>query len=159
MTWHRTLKTPLGLMGASASERGITCLRFLDAPPADLPGGEGDTHLDRLEQQLAAYFEGGLRCFDVALAVAGSPFQQRVWALLQSIPFGEVRRYGELARALEQPGAARAVGLANRQNPIAIVVPCHRVIGANGSLTGYAGGLDRKRRLLALEGFGSGQLF
>lgn len=105
--------------------------------------------------QLQAYFAGELRDFELPLAAAGTPFQQRVWRALCDIPYGETISYGELARRIGQPKAARAVGLANGQNPIAIVVPCHRVIGADGSLTGYGGGLARKRWLLAHESKGS----
>ena len=102
--------------------------------------------------QLAAYFAGQLREFDLPLAPCGTPFQRRVWAALRDIPYGETRSYGEIARAVGCPGGARAVGLANNRNPIAIVIPCHRVIGADGSLVGYGGGLDVKRALLRLEG-------
>jgi methylated-DNA-[protein]-cysteine S-methyltransferase len=101
--------------------------------------------------QLAEYFEGWRSSFDMPLAMTGSAFERRVWSALQEIPYGESTSYGELARRIGEPGAARAVGLANARNPIAVIVPCHRVIGANGSLTGYAGGLARKRFLLDLE--------
>ena len=109
----------------------------------------------RPRAQLQAYFAGELREFDLPLAAAGTAFQQRVWRALCDIPYGETISYGELARRIGQPTASRAVGLANGQNPISIVVPCHRVIGANGSLTGYGGGLERKRWLLAHESKGS----
>jgi methylated-DNA-[protein]-cysteine S-methyltransferase len=102
--------------------------------------------------QLAAYFAGRLTAFDLPLAPAGTAFQQRVWSALRAVPYGSVVTYGQLADRLGNPTAARAVGLANARNPISIVVPCHRVIGANGKLVGYGGGLDRKRQLLALEG-------
>jgi methylated-DNA-[protein]-cysteine S-methyltransferase len=105
--------------------------------------------------QLRAYFAGERRDFELPLAPEGTPFQQRVWKELRRIPYGETISYGELAKRIGQPGAARAVGLANGQNPLSIVVPCHRVIGADGSLTGYGGGLPRKRWLLAHEGSGS----
>jgi methylated-DNA-[protein]-cysteine S-methyltransferase len=111
--------------------------------------------LKRPRALLQAYFAGELRAFDLPLAAEGTPFQQRVWRALCDIPYGETISYGELARRIGQPKAARAVGLANGQNPISIVVPCHRVIGANGSLTGYGGGLERKRWLLAHESKGS----
>ena len=106
-------------------------------------------------EQLQAYLDGELRDFELPLAAEGTPFQQRVWRALCDIPYGETISYGELARRIGQPTASRAVGLANGQNPISIVVPCHRVIGANGSLTGYGGGLERKRWLLAHESKGS----
>jgi methylated-DNA-[protein]-cysteine S-methyltransferase len=101
--------------------------------------------------QLTAYFEGELTRFDLTLLTEGSPFQHRVWNALCEIPYGETRSYGEIARQVGSPGAARAVGLANGLNPVAIIVPCHRVIGADGSLTGYGGGLERKVTLLQLE--------
>ncbi|WP_143831821.1 methylated-DNA--[protein]-cysteine S-methyltransferase [Nocardiopsis sp. CNR-923] len=101
--------------------------------------------------QLRAYFAGELREFDLPLAPAGTDWQLRVWAALTTIPYGETASYGQLARELGRPTASRAVGMANGRNPISIIVPCHRVIGADGSLTGYAGGLERKRFLLALE--------
>ena len=102
--------------------------------------------------QLEDYFAGRRRTFDLPLAPVGTPFQRRVWEALREIPYGETVSYGVLAARLGQPGAGRAVGLANGQNPISIVIPCHRVIGAGGALTGYGGGLERKRWLLALEG-------
>lgn len=102
-------------------------------------------------RQLDAYFAGGLRGFDLPLAPAGTDWQLRVWAALTGIPFGETTSYGQLAEELGRPTASRAVGTANGRNPISIIVPCHRVIGANGSLTGYAGGLSRKEFLLSLE--------
>jgi methylated-DNA-[protein]-cysteine S-methyltransferase len=108
-------------------------------------------HLDALASELDEYFDGRRTDFDVALALDGTPFQQDVWDALRAIPYGQTVSYGELAERIGRPGAQRAVGLANGQNPVAIVVPCHRVIGADGSLTGYGGGLDRKRFLLGLE--------
>lgn len=102
-------------------------------------------------EQLDAYFAGTLTEFDVDLDVAGTPFQRRVWTALQTIPYGETRSYGQIADQIGSPGASRAVGLANGRNPVSIIVPCHRVIGSNGGLTGYGGGLDRKKTLLALE--------
>jgi methylated-DNA-[protein]-cysteine S-methyltransferase len=103
-------------------------------------------------RQLAEYFLGSRRDFDVPLSFEGTEFQQRVWRMLTTIHYGETCSYGDLARRLDNPGASRAVGLANGRNPISIIVPCHRVIGADGSLTGYGGGLERKRWLLAHEG-------
>ena len=106
----------------------------------------------RAQAQLSAYFAGELREFDLPLAPAGTAFQLKVWSALTTIPFGHTMSYGALAtRFLGQPTASRAVGLANGRNPISIIIPCHRVIGADGTLTGYAGGLPRKQRLLALE--------
>ena len=106
---------------------------------------------DDTVEQLIAYFAGELTDFDIEFELRGTEFQRRVWKALLTIPYGETRSYGEIADQIGAPGSARAVGWANGHNPIAIVVPCHRVIGANGSLTGYGGGLDRKRTLLGLE--------
>lgn len=103
------------------------------------------------KRQLAAYFAGQLTAFDLPLAPAGTAFQQRVWDELRRVPHGQTVSYGELARRIGQPGASRAVGLANGRNPLSIIVPCHRVVGANGKLIGYAGGMPRKEALLALE--------
>lgn len=110
-----------------------------------------DTAFASVVDQLRRYFDGTLTVFDVDLDVAGTDFQRRVWAALRDIPFGETCSYGELARRIGSPGASRAVGLANGRNPVSIIVPCHRVIGADGSLTGYGGGTDRKQFLLDLE--------
>ena len=106
----------------------------------------------RLQEQLEAYAAGHRRAFDIPFRLHGSPFSQRVWSALQRIPFGETRSYGELAAELGDPNLSRAVGRANGANPVSILVPCHRVIGANGTLTGYAGGVAMKERLLRLEG-------
>lgn len=104
-----------------------------------------------MTEQLDAYFAGELKEFTVELRLAGTPFQRSVWDRLRQIPYGETRSYGELAEALGNLGASRAVGLANGKNPVGIIVPCHRVVGASGGLTGYGGGLDRKQRLLDFE--------
>jgi methylated-DNA-[protein]-cysteine S-methyltransferase len=101
--------------------------------------------------QLEQYFDGERRGFELELGMAGTPFELRVWQALREIPYGETTSYGELAREIGEPGAARAVGVANARNPVAVIVPCHRVIGANGDLTGFGGGLERKRFLLDLE--------
>lgn len=143
----RTIETPIGPLTLQADEAAVTAIRFG-------AGGAQDTSplLDAAEAQLREYFAGALRTFDLPLAPHGTAFQQRVWAALRAIPYGETRTYGELAAAIGSPNASRAVGMANHRNPISIVIPCHRVIGANGTLTGYAGGLEVKRKLLALEG-------
>jgi methylated-DNA-[protein]-cysteine S-methyltransferase len=109
-----------------------------------------DAFADVLDQ-LATYFDGSRMTFEVDLALSGTPFQLMVWKALTEIPYGETTSYGELARRLGNPAAVRAVGLANGRNPVSVIVPCHRVIGANGSLTGYGGGLENKRLLLDLE--------
>jgi len=114
------------------------------------PGRLGEL-FEAAAEQLDAYFAGTLTSFTLPLAPHGSLFQQRVWAALQEIPYGQTQSYGELALRIGSPGAARAVGLANGRNPIGIVIPCHRVVGSDGRLTGYGGGLDRKKQLLDLE--------
>ncbi|MCX5394135.1 methylated-DNA--[protein]-cysteine S-methyltransferase [Streptomyces sp. NPDC006482] len=120
-------------------------------PPEETFGEPDPRPFGETVRQLDAYFAGDLTEFDLPLHLVGTPFQLRVWEELCRIPYGETRTYGELAEALGNPSASRAVGLANGKNPVGIVVPCHRVIGAGGSLTGYGGGLDRKQRLLAFE--------
>ena len=102
-------------------------------------------------EQLAEYFEGKRTQFEIPLDVDGTEFQKAVWKELQRIPYGETRSYGEIAKAIGRPGAARAVGMANHDNPLAVVIPCHRVVGSDGSLTGYAGGLHLKAQLLSIE--------
>lgn len=143
----RAIKTPIGPLTLEADENAVTAIRFG-------AGGAQDASplLDAAEAQLREYFAGARRTFDLPLAPHGTAFQQRVWTALRAIPYGETRTYGELAAAIDSPNASRAVGMANHRNPIPIIIPCHRVIGANGTLTGYAGGLEIKRRLLALEG-------
>lgn len=123
-----------------------------DVDRTDAPLKAPDTPLlQECVRQLRAYFDGSLTVFDLPLNPQGTPFRRRVWAALQAIPYGETRSYGQLAKALSCPGAARAVGGANHHNPIAIIIPCHRVIGADGSLTGYGGGLAMKDWLLRHE--------
>lgn len=133
------LDTSGGAIGADDRRR----MHDLQAPPAGV--------LRLVIRQLEEYFDGTRRVFDVPLAARGTEFQQRVWRALAGIPYGATVSYGALARRLENPGAARAVGRANNRNPIAIIVPCHRVIGADGSLIGYGGGIERKRWLLSHE--------
>ncbi|SEC08834.1 methylated-DNA--[protein]-cysteine S-methyltransferase [Streptomyces sp. TLI_105] len=120
-------------------------------PPEETFGEPDPRPFGEAIRQLDAYFAGELTAFDLPLNLIGTPFQLRVWEQLLRIPYGETRTYGELAEELGSPGASRAVGLANGKNPVSIIVPCHRVIGAGGGLTGYGGGLDRKQRLLAFE--------
>ncbi len=146
-------ETPVGRLRLAADEEG---LREISFPNRDLvPSGPGWTE-DRVFfrdpiAQLEEYFAGRRRTFDLDLAPAGTPFQLDVWSQLRGIPYGETVSYGEIAQRLGRLAASRAVGAANGQNPLPIVVPCHRVIGSNGSLTGFGGGLDAKRRLLAFE--------
>lgn len=141
------IETPIGPLSLQTDESAVSAMRFG-------AGGAQDASplLDAAEAQLREYFAGARRTFDLPLAPHGTAFQQRVWTALRAIPYGETRTYGELAAAIDSPNASRAVGMANHRNPIPIVIPCHRVIGANGTLTGYAGGLEVKRKLLALEG-------
>ncbi|MFD7573058.1 methylated-DNA--[protein]-cysteine S-methyltransferase [Streptomyces sp. NPDC059810] len=120
-------------------------------PPEETFGEPDPRPFGEAIRQLDAYFAGELTQFELPLNLIGTPFQLRVWEGLLRIPYGETRTYGELAEELGNPGASRAVGLANGKNPVSIIVPCHRVVGASGSLTGYGGGLDRKQRLLAFE--------
>ncbi len=133
------------------AERALARLRASAAEVRHAPG-----EFAALESQLVAYFAGELRDFELPLAPVGSPFEQRVWRELQTIPYGTTTSYGAIARRLGVPNAARAVGTANGRNPIPIIIPCHRVIGSTGGLTGYGGGLARKRLLLDLEARHSG---
>lgn len=134
-----------------------TGLKEISYTPVDLGADWQETaDLDAV-RQLQEYFAGDRTEFDLTLDPSGTPFQKSVWGALLDIPFGQTRSYAELARAIGRPTASRAVGAANGRNPISIVVPCHRVIGADGSLTGYAGGLQRKQTLLTLEGRSSRQ--
>jgi methylated-DNA-[protein]-cysteine S-methyltransferase len=149
-----TIDSPLGRLLAVSDGHSLTHLDMQDArrPRAiSATWRAGDEPFAELRAQLEQYFAGTRREFDLALAPAGNPFELRVWAALTQIPYGETTSYGEIARRIGAPSAARAVGLANGRNPIAVIIPCHRVIGADGSLTGYGGGLERKRLLLDLE--------
>lgn len=152
---YRTIDSPVGPL--TLAGRGSTLMHLRMTNQSHDPDRSGwtpagpDAFADVVEQ-LNAYFAGALTDFGVDLELAGTEFQQRVWAALRTIPYGETRSYGEIAEQIGSPGAARAVGLANGRNPIAIIVPCHRVIGAAGSMTGYGGGIDRKKMLLTLEG-------
>lgn len=153
----RTLiDTPVGPVLLTGDETGLTEIRFLgsEEPPAAAGGsnGAGAAVVAEAARQLRAYFAGERRTFDLPLAPAGTPFQLAVWRALADIPYGRTESYGELARRIGRPNAVRAVGAANGANPLPIVVPCHRVIGADGSLTGYGGGLPIKQALLELEG-------
>ncbi|MBC7768746.1 MAG: methylated-DNA--[protein]-cysteine S-methyltransferase [Phycisphaerales bacterium] len=145
-------QSPVGPLTLISNGAALTDLQFENPrhPYTPAPAGS-DGILDQARRQLDAYFAGALRTFDLPLAPQGTPFQQRVWAALLTIPYGVTRSYGQQAAAIGSPQASRAVGLANGRNPISIIVPCHRVIGSNGSLTGYGGGMDRKKLLLDLE--------
>lgn len=157
------IPTPLGPMLAGATDEGVCLLEFVDRRmietqlarlrrylDAELLSG-GNRHFETLERQLAEYFDGRRKEFDVPLVVPGTPFQKKVWDALMQIPYGETRSYAEQAKAIGNPKAVRAVAKANGDNRVGIIIPCHRVIGSNGELTGYGGGLWRKRHLLDLE--------
>ena len=150
----RTVDSPVGPLTLAGRDGRLRHLRMVDQTyEPDHDGWEVDDRaFDDAAAQLDAYFAGDLLHFDLELDLIGTEFQRRVWAALLTIPYGETRSYGEIARQIgSPPGASRAVGLANGHNPIGIIVPCHRVIGANGSLTGYGGGIARKRQLLDME--------
>jgi methylated-DNA-[protein]-cysteine S-methyltransferase len=153
MIHYRTIDSPIGPLTLAGHGSALTNLRMVDQTYEPSRAGWSADHgvfADAVDQ-LNAYFADELIDFDVELDLRGTEFQQRVWKALLTIPYGETRSYGEIAEQIGAPGAARAVGLANGHNPVAIIVPCHRVIGASGSLTGYGGGLDRKQTLLELE--------
>ncbi|GJD57300.1 methylated-DNA--[protein]-cysteine S-methyltransferase [Methylobacterium dankookense] len=156
-----TVASPVGALTVIASDRGLSAILWENDDPARVRLGplvEDPSHpvLLETERQLAAYFAGTLKAFAVPLDFQGTAFQKSVWAALLTIPFGETRSYGDIARQIGRPGASRAVGAANGKNPISIIAPCHRVIGSAGALTGFAGGLDIKRHLLGLERAGAG---
>ena len=151
---YRTVESPIGPLTLAGEGSTLMHLRMTEQAHepdrSDWTPAGPDAFADVVEQ-LNAYFAGTLTEFDVDLQLRGTDFQRKVWAALRTIPYGETRSYGQIAEQIGSPGASRAVGLANGRNPISIIVPCHRVIGAGGSLTGYAGGVDRKRLLVALE--------
>ncbi len=153
-TRYRMTESPVGFITIAGDADAVTGLRMEDQahPPAGSDEWiRDDAAFADVVDQLEAYFAGELTEFDVTLRLEGTEFQRRVWAGLLEIPYGETISYGELAQRIGQPTASRAVGLANGRNPVGIIVPCHRVIGSTGALTGYGGGLDRKRHLLDLE--------
>ena len=153
-TRYRIVDSPIGPLTLRGEDEVLTALSMRDQRHA--PVLKADAKQDKgafpdVVEQLAAYFAGDLTRFDVNLRLEGSGFQRRVWSALQEIPYGATMSYGEVAKKIGEPAAFRAVGLANGRNPVAIIVPCHRVIGSSGALVGYGGGLDRKRVLLDLE--------
>jgi methylated-DNA-[protein]-cysteine S-methyltransferase len=152
-TWT-IVSSPVGDLLLTGDGYSLDTLHLSDSsgPTLALNGHERDDDAFALVRtQLAEYFAGDRTTFELSLSPRGTPFQLRVWEALGKIPYAATATYGEVAAAIDSPSASRAVGLANGRNPIAIVIPCHRVIGADGSLVGYGGGLDRKRRLLELE--------
>ena len=152
--WHSYAKTPIGMLLLVAAEEGLVGISFeRGGEPADAPDDSqrDDGRLRPVAAQLREYFDGKRRAFDVPLAPRGTPFQLAVWTQLRAIRYGDTRSYLDIAKALGKPAAVRAVGAANGANPIPILIPCHRVIGSNGALTGFGGGLDVKRWLLDHE--------
>ncbi|WP_030313229.1 methylated-DNA--[protein]-cysteine S-methyltransferase [Streptomyces sp. NRRL B-3229] len=154
MKQHTVIDSPYGPLTLVADD-GVLCGLYMTdqrhRPPEESFGEPDASPFREAEEQLHAYFAGELKEFTLELRLNGTAFQDAVWQELRRIPHGETRSYGQLADALGNPGASRAVGLANGKNPIGIIVPCHRVVGADGGLTGYGGGLERKRRLLDFE--------
>jgi methylated-DNA-[protein]-cysteine S-methyltransferase len=154
MNLYSTFDSPIGELLAVGDGDSLSRLQMQGGRrgvPIDPSWKRDDGALAAVRAQLGEYFAGARTTFDLPLAMAGNEFELSVWAALLEIPYGETASYGEIARAIGHPSAPRAVGLANGRNPIAVIVPCHRVIGADGSLTGYGGGLERKRLLLDLE--------
>lgn len=154
-----TLPSPLGTFCIEGCTAGLTRCGWVETGSLETGNAGMNVHpnehlltlIEQSQQQFRAYFLGQLQQFDLPLAPRGTAFQQTVWQHLRDVPYGRTKSYGDIAKALGKPSAARAVGAAIGRNPVAIVVPCHRIIGANGALTGFASGLDRKRWLLALE--------
>ena len=160
--FYSDVASPVGPLRIVASDAGLVAILWEDDDPARVRLGElhaNPAHpvLRAVEAQLSEYFAGTRRSFDVALDLQGTAFQKKVWTALLTIPFGETRSYAAIARQIGQPGASRAVGAAIGRNPVSVIVACHRAVGSDGSLTGFAGGLDNKRFLLGLEG-GQGRL-
>jgi len=154
---HRIVKTPIGRLKVIADDQGVVAILWKNDSERRVrlaPSRPHSKHavLDKAEKQLHEYFNGKRKKFTVPLSLQhGTAFQRKVWTALRDIPFGETRSYSELAKAIGSPKAVRAVGAANGKNPLSIIVPCHRVIGSNGKLTGFAGGIPAKETLLNLE--------
>ena len=154
---YKTIASPVGKLKLVASDNGLAAILWQDDDPRRVRLGElveDPQHpiLLQAQRQLREYFAGYRTAFTIQLDMAGTEFQKKVWQALLAIPFGETRSYADIARQLGNPRATRAVGAANGRNPVSIITPCHRAIGSDGSLTGFAGGLDAKRYLLRLEG-------
>lgn len=155
--YSKHVQSPVGTLKLVATDRGLAAILWQNDNPKRVSIGASEERLDhpvltKAERELDDYFAGRRTSFDVDLDFNGTSFQKKVWAALLEIPFGSTRTYAEIATQLGKPSASRAVGSANARNPISIIAPCHRVVGSNGDLTGYAGGLDAKRYLLKLEG-------
>jgi methylated-DNA-[protein]-cysteine S-methyltransferase len=161
MRVHTVVDSPVGPLTLVADDGQLAGL-YMEVhrhrPPFETFGEEDPTPFGVIIQQLKEYFAGERTDFDLPLAAGGTEFQRTVWAALREIPYGETMSYGELAARIGKPSASRAVGLANGKNPISIIVPCHRVVGSTGDLTGYGGGIERKRYLLDFERGGSANL-
>ena len=157
MRTHTIVDSPLGPLTLVATD-GVLSALYMDAqrylPDEATFGERRDTGFEEATRQLAEYFAGRRTRFSVKLAPQGTPFQRKVWKAIRAVGFGRTIAYAELARRAGRPGSARAAGAATGRNPIGVIVPCHRIVGSNGSLTGYAGGLAKKRKLLALEARG-----
>jgi methylated-DNA-[protein]-cysteine S-methyltransferase len=154
LTSYTIMKSPIGPLMLAGDERGLRLVHFMTGRRPKSPQRdwtEDKTPFKEVVRQLEAYFDGKLKDFDLPLILDGTSFQLLVWNNLRKIPYGETVSYGQLAKRIGSPDAARAVGLANGSNPIPIIIPCHRVIGSNGDLTGFGGGLPLKKKLLALE--------
>jgi methylated-DNA-[protein]-cysteine S-methyltransferase len=154
---YKVMKSPVGALKLVASDKGLAAILWENDNPRRVRLGsvsedKNNPVLLETERQLNDYFAGKRKSFSVKLDFKGTEFQKKVWAALLTIPFGETRSYGQIAKQIENPKAVRAVGAANGKNPISIIAPCHRVIGSTGKLTGFAGGLETKAHLLALEG-------
>lgn len=153
----KLMNSPVGTLRLVASDKGLAGVWFERSRPERVrPRGDVESArhpvLVEAERQLREYFAGRRRAFDLTLDFVGTPFQRSVWNALLTIPFGQTRSYGQIAKQVGRPSASRAVGAANGRNPVSIVAPCHRVVGSTGALTGFGGGLDVKERLLRLEG-------
>ena len=154
--FYKTMNSPVGVLKLIASDKGLAAILWENDDPkrvrlGPLEEDKENAVLLETERQLNAYFAGTLKAFSLKLDFTGTEFQKKVWNALITIPFGETRSYAQIARQIGSPNAVRAVGAANGKNPISIIAPCHRVIGSNGKLTGFAGGLETKAALLGLE--------
>ncbi|RKE04550.1 methylated-DNA--[protein]-cysteine S-methyltransferase [Marinifilum flexuosum] len=159
MLYFDIINTPIGDLLLLASDKGLKKILFEDQFKAFEISSTWEQSTEKLSQakeQLLAYFNSNLVQFELQLDPDGTVFQKQIWKQLEEIPFGEIRSYQDIANAIEKPNACRAIGMANSKNPIPIIIPCHRVIGKNGKLTGYAGGLDIKAKLLQIEGIDLG---
>ncbi|WP_282014548.1 methylated-DNA--[protein]-cysteine S-methyltransferase [Marinifilum flexuosum] len=159
MLYFDIINTPIGDLLLLASDKGLKKILFEDQFKAFEISSTWEQSTEKLSQakeQLLAYFNSNLVQFELQLDPDGTVFQKQIWKQLEEIPFGETKSYQDIANAIEKPNACRAIGMANSKNPIPIIIPCHRVIGKNGKLTGYAGGLDIKAKLLQIEGIDLG---